>query len=185
MLQRPSQAPGVFAAVGLPPVVWLFALFLAPLAVIWAYSFGENRTLVERMVQTFVESLQGIAVTKAFGREPEDRARFDAANRAVLDQQQVIFWRVSLFSPAIGFLTRINMMVLLGYGAAFYLLSVTLRTMPVGIAYALWSGIGQVLVMFIAWVMYRQMLDAAAFVGIGFILTGVLVLALFSKSMPH
>ena len=47
MLQRPSQASGVFAAVGLPPVVWLFALFLAPLAVIWAYSFGENRTLVD------------------------------------------------------------------------------------------------------------------------------------------
>jgi ATP-binding cassette subfamily B protein len=68
------------------------------------------------MVQTFVESLQGIAVTKAFGREAEDRARFDAANDAVLRQQHVIFWRVSLFSPAIGFLTRINMMVLLGYG---------------------------------------------------------------------
>ncbi len=47
MLQRPGQAPGVFAAVGLPPVLWLFALFLAPLAVIWGYSFGENRTLVE------------------------------------------------------------------------------------------------------------------------------------------
>ena len=47
MLQRPSQASGVFAAVGLPPVVWLFALFLAPLAVIWTYSFGENRTLVD------------------------------------------------------------------------------------------------------------------------------------------
>lgn len=47
MLQRPGQAPGVFAAVGLPPVVWLFGLFLAPLAVIWAYSFGENRTLVD------------------------------------------------------------------------------------------------------------------------------------------
>jgi ATP-binding cassette subfamily B protein len=78
--------------------------------------YAHNRTLVERMVQTFVESLQGIAVTKAFGREPEDRARFDAANRAVLEQQHVIFWRVSLFSPAIGFLTRINMMVLLGYG---------------------------------------------------------------------
>ena len=47
MLQRPSQAPGVFGAVGLPSVVWLFALFLAPLAVIWTYSFGENRTLVD------------------------------------------------------------------------------------------------------------------------------------------
>ncbi len=78
--------------------------------------YAQNRTLVERMVQTFVESLQGIAVTKAFGREAEDRARFEAANDAVLAQQRVIFWRVSLFSPAIGFLTRINMMVLLGYG---------------------------------------------------------------------
>jgi ATP-binding cassette subfamily B protein len=78
--------------------------------------YAQNRTLVERMVQTFVESLQGIAVTKAFGREAEDRARFEAANNAVLAQQRVIFWRVSLFSPAIGFLTRINMMVLLGYG---------------------------------------------------------------------
>jgi ATP-binding cassette subfamily B protein len=78
--------------------------------------YAQNRTLVEKMVQTFVESLQGIAVTKAFGREAEDRARFEAANNAVLTQQQVIFWRVSLFSPAIGFLTKINMMVLLGYG---------------------------------------------------------------------
>jgi len=67
-------------------------------------------------VQRFVESIQGIAVTKAFGREQEDRARFEAANNAVLSQQHIIFWRVSLFSPAIGFLTRINMMVLLGYG---------------------------------------------------------------------
>ena len=47
MLQRPSQARGVFAAVGLPPTLWLIGLFLAPLAVIWAYSFGENRTLVD------------------------------------------------------------------------------------------------------------------------------------------
>ncbi len=78
--------------------------------------YAQNRTLVEKMVQTFVESIQGIAVTKAFGREQEDRARFEAANRAVLAQQNIIFWRVSLFSPAVGFLTRINMMVLLGYG---------------------------------------------------------------------
>ena len=45
--QRPGAAPGVFAAAGLPPVLWLFGLFLAPLAVIWTYSFGENRTLVD------------------------------------------------------------------------------------------------------------------------------------------
>ncbi len=68
------------------------------------------------MVQYFAESIQGVQVTKGFGREEEDRAAFAAKNREVLDQQQGIFWRVSLFSPTVGFLTRINMMVLLGYG---------------------------------------------------------------------
>ncbi|MEO6245314.1 MAG: ABC transporter ATP-binding protein, partial [Opitutaceae bacterium] len=108
----------------LSPALTLACLATTPL--LWALSawhtrrtqpeYAQNRTLVEKMVQTFVESLQGIAVTKAFGREAEDRARFDAASREVLKQQHLIFWRVSLFSPAIGFLTRINMMVLLGYG---------------------------------------------------------------------
>ncbi|HVU23523.1 MAG TPA: ABC transporter ATP-binding protein [Opitutus sp.] len=79
-------------------------------------AYAENRTLVERMVQRLAESIQGIAVTKAFGREAEDRARFETANQACYDQQRGIFWRVSLFSPAVGFLTRVNMMVLLGYG---------------------------------------------------------------------
>lgn len=78
--------------------------------------YARNRTLFERMVQTMAESIQGIAVTKGFGREAEDRARFDAANQAVFDQQSGIFWKVSLFSPAVGLLTRINMLVLLGYG---------------------------------------------------------------------
>ncbi len=79
-------------------------------------AYAHNRTLVERMVQVLAESLQGVAVTKGFGREPEARAKFAAANQACYDQQQGIFWRASLFSPAAGFLTRINMMVLLGYG---------------------------------------------------------------------
>ena len=79
-------------------------------------SYAHNRTLVEKMVQLLAEDIQGIAVTKGFGREPEVAARFTAANRAVLDQQHSIFWRVSLYSPAVGFLTRINMMLLLGYG---------------------------------------------------------------------
>jgi ATP-binding cassette subfamily B protein len=78
--------------------------------------YAQNRVLVERMLQIFVEAIQGIAVVKGFGRETDKRAQFEAANSAVLGQQQLIFWRVSLFSPAIGFLTRINMMVLLGYG---------------------------------------------------------------------
>jgi ATP-binding cassette subfamily B protein len=79
-------------------------------------AYDRNRTLVERMVQILAENISGAQVTKGFGREAEARAKFDAANQACFDQQQDIFWRVSLFSPAIGFLTRINMMVLLGYG---------------------------------------------------------------------
>lgn len=78
-----------------------------------------------------------------------------------------------------------SLLVIVGYAAAFYLLSLTLRTVPVGIAYAIWSGVGQVLVMLIAWFLYRQTLDAAALLGIGLILSGVLVLTLFSESMPH
>jgi len=78
--------------------------------------YAQSRELVERMVQHFSESIQGVQVTKAFGREQEDREAFAAKNRAVFDQQRGIFWRVSLFSPAVGFLTRINMVVLLGYG---------------------------------------------------------------------
>ncbi len=108
----------------LSPVLTVACLATTPL--LWIVSawfsrkiqpqYEHNRTLVEKMVQTLAESIQGIAVTKGFGREPEDRARFDAANQACFDQQRDIFWRVSLFSPAVGFLTRINTMVLLGYG---------------------------------------------------------------------
>jgi small multidrug resistance pump len=78
-----------------------------------------------------------------------------------------------------------TLLVLVGYTAAFYLLSLTLRTMPVGIAYAIWSGIGQVLVMVLAFILYRQSLDVPALLGIALILAGVLVLAIFSDSMPH
>ncbi|MFT3783227.1 MAG: ABC transporter ATP-binding protein [Nibricoccus sp.] len=79
-------------------------------------AYAHNRTLVEKMVQNLTESVQGIQVTKGFGREREDRDRFERSNRAVFDQQRNIFWQVSLFSPTVGFLTRVNMMVLLGYG---------------------------------------------------------------------
>ncbi len=105
---------------------WLTAACLATTPLLWfmaaAFSrkiqpaYAHNRTLVEKMVQVLAENIGGAAVIKGFGREAEARARFDTANRACFDQQQDIFWRVSLFSPAVGFLTRLNMMVLLGYG---------------------------------------------------------------------
>ena len=78
--------------------------------------YAANRVLVDRLVQHFTESIQGVQVIKAFGREAEDRAAFAERNDEVLRQQRGIFWRISTFSPAIGFLTRVNLLVLLGYG---------------------------------------------------------------------
>jgi small multidrug resistance pump len=71
---------------------------------------------------------------------------------------------------------------LICYGIAFYCLSVALRTIPMGIAYAIWSGIGIVAISAIGFVVYRQKLDIAALVGIGLILVGTLVINLFSQS---
>ena len=109
-----SLHPGLtLACLATTPVLWLmsmqFSRKIQP-------AYAQNRTLVERMVQNLAESIQGIQVTKGFGREVEDRARFDTGNDAVFAQQRSIFWRVSLFSPAVGLLTRVNMVVLLGYG---------------------------------------------------------------------
>jgi small multidrug resistance pump len=70
----------------------------------------------------------------------------------------------------------------IGYGIAFYCLSHTLRTVPVGVSYAIWSGAGMVLITAIAWIWFKQALDVPALIGIGLILAGVLVLNLFSKS---
>ncbi|KAA3513255.1 DMT family transporter [Agrobacterium rosae] len=71
------------------------------------------------------------------------------------------------------------------YGAAFYLLSITLRTIPVGVAYAIWSGLGIVLISAVGYVFFRQTLDLAAMIGLGLIIAGVLVVNLFSKTVGH
>lgn len=70
----------------------------------------------------------------------------------------------------------------IGYLVAFYFLALTLRTIPVGIAYGIWSGVGIVAIAIIGWVRFGQALDTAALVGIGLIVAGVLVLNLFSRS---
>jgi small multidrug resistance pump len=74
---------------------------------------------------------------------------------------------------------------IVGYAVAFYFLSLTLRTMPVGIAYALWSGVGIVLISFAGWLIYKQVLDAPAIIGMALIGAGVIVINLFSKSTVH
>ncbi|MCD9031406.1 QacE family quaternary ammonium compound efflux SMR transporter [Luteimonas sp. Y-2-2-4F] len=78
-----------------------------------------------------------------------------------------------------------SLVVVVGYGVAFYFLSLTLRTIPVGIAYAVWSGAGIVLVSLIAWLGFGQKLDAPALLGIALIVAGVLVLNLFSGAVAH
>ncbi|MFO7308901.1 MAG: SMR family transporter [Pseudomonadota bacterium] len=77
------------------------------------------------------------------------------------------------------------LVTVIGYGVAFYCLSLTLRTIPVGIAYAIWSGIGIVLISLVGVVAFRQGLDLPALVGIGLILAGVVVINVFSSSVPH
>ena len=72
-----------------------------------------------------------------------------------------------------------------GYGVSFYFLSLTLALMPTGIAYAIWSGVGIVLISLIAWLVFGQSLDAPALLGMGLILAGVVVINVFSKSAPH
>ncbi|MGA2692462.1 MAG: ABC transporter ATP-binding protein [Opitutaceae bacterium] len=99
--------------------------------------YAENRSLVERMVQYLAESIQGVAVVKGFGREAENREKFEASNRAILSQQYNIFWWVSLFSPTAGFLTRINTIVLLGYGGTL----VVRGSLPLGAGLVVFAGL--------------------------------------------
>lgn len=78
-----------------------------------------------------------------------------------------------------------SVIVVVGYAVAFYCLSLTLKTLPVGIAYAIWSGVGIVLISAYAWLAYGQKLDAPAIIGIALIMVGVLVINLWSKAAPH
>lgn len=75
--------------------------------------------------------------------------------------------------------------VFLGYGSAFYFLALTLKVMPLGLVYALWAGLGIVLITSVGWVVFGQKLDAAALAGIGLIVAGVVVIHVFSNSTTH
>ena len=78
-----------------------------------------------------------------------------------------------------------SVLVVLAYGVSFWLLAQTLRVMPVGVVYALWSGLGIVLIAFIGFLVFGQRLDLPAVLGIGLILAGILVIHLFSDTAPH
>jgi small multidrug resistance pump len=78
-----------------------------------------------------------------------------------------------------------SVIVVVGYGLAFYCLSLTMRTIPIGIAYAIWSGVGIVLIALVGLLFYRQPLDAPALIGMALILAGVLIINVFSRTAGH
>jgi small multidrug resistance pump len=78
-----------------------------------------------------------------------------------------------------------SIVVIAGYAVAFYFLSLTLRTMPVGIAYGIWSGAGIILISAIGWFAFGQRLDFAALAGLGLVIAGLLVINLFSRTTSH
>lgn len=106
-----------------------------------------------------------------------------------------LFLAIAIFSEVIatsalksseGFTRLIpSVIVVTGYGASFYFLSLTLKAIPVGISYAVWCGLGIVLITAIAWLLHDQKLDLWGFIGIGLIISGVAVLSLLSKTSAH
>ncbi len=78
-----------------------------------------------------------------------------------------------------------TIITVLGYVAAFYFLSLTLRTIPVGIAHAIWSGIGIVLIALAGYVLFRQTLDLPAIIGMALIIAGVAIINLFSNTVSN
>lgn len=86
-------------------------------------------------------------------------------------QQFTRFW------PSVG--------VIVGFGAAFWFFTMVLKVLPLGVTYALWSGIGMVLIALSGWMLFGQKLDLAATLGIGLIIAGILVINLFSNSSTH
>ena len=117
---------GVYVAYMLGKNVLLTLACLASTPLLWIGTalfsrkvqpdYAENRALADNLVMALSEGVQGIHVVRGFGGERHELARFAARNRALLQQQRRIFWRVSLFSPAISLMGQLNLVVLLFYG---------------------------------------------------------------------
>ena len=78
-----------------------------------------------------------------------------------------------------------SLLVVAGYGLALYFMTLVLRTIPIGITYAVWSGVGIVLVAIVAALLYKQIPDIPAIIGMGLIISGVVVIHVFSKTLSH
>jgi small multidrug resistance pump len=92
----------------------------------------------------------------------------------------------SALKASVGFTRPLpSLVVVVGYGVAFYFLSLTLKTVPVGVAYAIWSGAGVALIALVGWAFLGQRLDAPAILGLALIVAGVVVINVFSKTVSH
>jgi small multidrug resistance pump len=78
-----------------------------------------------------------------------------------------------------------SLIVVIGYGVAFYLMTLILRTIPIGITYAMWSGLGIVLVALVGIILYQEVPDVPAILGMGLIIAGVVIINVFSKTINH
>ncbi|WP_096086209.1 DMT family transporter [Agaribacterium haliotis] len=78
-----------------------------------------------------------------------------------------------------------SLLVIGGYALTFYCLSLVLKAIPVGLAYAIWAGLGMVLIAIVAAIVFDQKLDIAAVVGMAFIIVGVFIISVFSKAISH
>jgi ABC-type multidrug transport system fused ATPase/permease subunit len=107
------NVPLTLACLATTPLLWLAAIKFSSLV---RPAYIRNSKLIDHLVLTLTENIQGVHVVKGFGRQQEEIDKFVAANRATKNQKHWIFRRTSLFQPAMGFLTQINMAVLLGYG---------------------------------------------------------------------
>jgi len=101
------------ACLATTPLLWGLAIYFSKKV---RPAYKRNRVLVDDMVLRLAETIQGIAVVKGFGREKEEQERFFSKAEYVREQQGWIFQQISRFSPSIGFLTQLNMMILLMYG---------------------------------------------------------------------
>ena len=111
------------------------------------------------------------------------------------DQMGYLYLAIAIVSEVIGTsalkatdgFTRLvpSTIVVVGYGAAFYFLSLVLKSIPVGVAYAIWAGLGIVLVALVAAVIFKQVPDVPAIIGMVLIVSGVVVINVFSKTAIH
>lgn len=107
------HVPLTLACLAVTPLLWFGAVVFSRCV---QPAYVQNAKLMDRMVLSFKENVQGIHVVKGFAREEEMRAQFARANEEIHQQKRRIFWTISVFQPAMGFLTQLNTLVLLGYG---------------------------------------------------------------------